>query len=360
MNTVKYTRPEDIKIPTINDYNYSKRDCDEGVSVISVFNQAIKDVVMNNDLLSLFFRKEAETSSRIEGTDVTFEDVFLADGNEKITAEKRDNTKEAWGVVHAVQHGKDQMKKENIPLSNRLIKAMHKKLMEATRFDQGVPGEFRKQTVGVGRHFPPEPQHIENLMSDLEKYIHNDENVSRLVKIAVAHAQFEIIHPFSDGNGRIGRLLISFLFKEYGFTDDVSYFISSYFERHRNEYYTGLENITKNDAWSEWVDFFLRSIIEHGRDMRSKVDEINRLYTDGNFLAFRTVSSQEIKNYIFRQPLFTVPNMIKDFEKRDNKLTNQKELHRTLTDTPHLEVMTDKGKKPKVYRCPDLIKIMKE
>ena len=234
--------------------------------------------------------------------------------------------------------------------------------MENARFEQGVPGEFRKEMVGVGRHFPPEPQHIEGLMSDLEKYIHDEEeNVSRLVKIAVAHAQFEIIHPFSDGNGRIGRLLISFLFKEYGFTDDVSYFISSYFEKHKNEYYDGLENITKEGDWSGWIDFFLKAVIEHGRDMRNKVDEINRLYVDGSFLAFRTASSQEIKNYIFKEPIFTVPNMVKDFETRGVELKNQAGLHQILTKSPNLkDLSSGKGKKRKVYYCSDIMRLMKE
>ena len=308
-----------------------------------------------------FSQKEAETSSRIEGTDVTFEDLALGDDEEKGTQKKRSAIREAYGVVHAIEAGKDVLIKEDLPISNRVIKIMHRALMKGAALDQGVPGEFRKEKVRIGaRYFPPEPQYVADLMSDLEKYIHNDTNTSPMVKIAVTHAQFEIIHPFSDGNGRVGRLLIPFLMKEYGLTDDVTYFISPYFEQHRNEYYNSLENITKRNDWDGWINFFLQSVVEHGDDMKNKVESLIALYTDGQFLALKNIDSQHIKNYLFKRSIFTVPSMIKYFEEAGISLSNKNDIHRILANSPDITVVSPgKGRRQTRYICQEIIKILK-
>ena len=193
-------------------------------------------------------------------------------------------------------------------------------------------------------------------MSDLEKYIHNGLNISPIVKIAIIHAQFEIIHPFADGNGRIGRLLIPFLMKEYGVTHAVSFLISQYFEKNSNEYYSTLEGITKNDNWNGWISFFLHSVAGQGREMKQKIDTLSRLYRDADFLKMRTVSSQHLKNYVFKKPVFTVPDIIRDMEKDNQKVSNKNDLHRVLQSTGDLEALIPgKGRRRTVYWCPEII-----
>ena len=359
MNTNKYLLPEDAIIPTL--HNFDQVIHTKSIAAVSGFNTAIKSAIIEPGLLlPLFSKKEAETSSRIEGTDVTFEDIALGDDEEKNTPRKRSAIKEAYGVIHAIVAGEKILEKENLPLSNRVIKTMHSALMKDAALDQGIPGEFRKEKVRVGaRYFPPEPQYVEDLMSDLEKYIHSETNTSPMVKIAVTHAQFEIIHPFSDGNGRIGRLLIPFLMREYKLIDDVSYFISQYFEQHRNEYYNSLENITKRKDWDGWINFFLQSVVEHGNEMKNKVESLIALYTDGQFLALKNIDSQHIKNYIFKKPVFTVPSMIKYFEEKGVSLSNKNDLHRILASSPDIKVTSPgKGKKQTQYTCQEIIKIL--
>ena len=359
MNTAtnRHLLPEDVVIPTA--YDFDQQIHAKSIAAVSGFNAAIKSAMVEPELLlpALFSQKEAETSSRIEGTDVTFEDVAFEHDEERNAPKQRSPAREAYGVIDAIEVGKDILSKENMPISNRVIKVMHRALMEKATLDHGVPGEFRKERVRVGvRYFPPEPQYVDDLMSDFEKYIHSDTNTSPMVKIAILHAQFEIIHPFSDGNGRIGRLLIPFLMKEYGLIDDVSYFISEYFERYRSEYYNSLENITKRKDWNAWIYFFLQSIVDHGNAMKHKVESLTTLYTDGQFLALKNINSQHIKNYIFKKPVFTVPSMIEYFEERSMSLSNKNGLHRIFAESPDIKVLSPgKGKRQTRYGCKKII-----
>ena len=358
MNTAinKHLLPEEATIPTA--YNVDQQIHTASIVAVSAFNTAIQSAMVEPDLLlpALFSQKEAETSSRIEGTDVTFEDI-LVDSEEENTQKERSPVREAYGVVDAIETGKYILTEENMPISNRVIKEMHKALMKNAALDHGVPGEFRKEKVRVGaRYFPPEPQYVKELMSDFEKYIHSDTNTPPMIKIAILHAQFEIIHPFSDGNGRIGRLLIPFLMKEYGLIDDISYFISQYFERHRSEYYNSLENITKRNDWSGWIHFFLQSVVDHGNEMKNKVESLINLYTNGEFLALKNINSQHIKNYIFKKPIFTVPSMIAYFEKHAIPLSNKNDLHRILTGSADISILSQgKGRRQTRYICPKII-----
>ena len=355
----KHALPEDIRIPTADMLTFDQMINAESIAAVSGLSASIKSTVIEPNLLfSLFSQKEAETSTRIEGTDVTFEDIALEEDEERGTPKTRSARREALGVIDAIYTGKNALEKENLPISNRMIRLMHESLMKKAALDQGVPGEFRKEKVRIGvRYYPPEPQYVSDLMSDLERYMHDDStNISPMVRIAVIHAQFEIIHPFSDGNGRIGRLLIPFLMKEYGLTDDVSFFISPYLERYRNEYYNSLENITKRNDWNTWVNFFLQSVTEHGKEMKNRVDALIQLYTDGTFLALKNIDSQNIKNYIFRNPIFTVPSMVRHFEERGESISNKNDLHRILTHSPDIEILTPgKGKRQTNYICKKII-----
>ena len=350
--------PEDVAIPASVEVN--QKLLTDSIASIAGYNTSISNIALEPGLLLfLLSTKEAETSSRIEGTNVTFEDVVLHE-DDGTPPKKRSEKREALGVKHAIEEGNKAMEADGLPFSNKVIKFMHEELMRHAASDQGVPGEFRKHKVSVGnRYFPPEPQHVSELMSGLEKYIHSDINVSPVVKIAIVHAQFEIIHPFSDGNGRIGRLLIPFLLKEYGLTDTVSFFISTCFEKQRGEYYTNLENITGKGDWGGWVSFFLHSVAEYGGELKRKVNKLIGLYTDGQFLKLRGVNSQNIKNYIFKHPIFTVPGMIRYFEAKRIKLVNQRGLHKTLTDSPDIEVLTQgRGGRQTKYTCPNIVDVI--
>ena len=351
--------PENLGIPSVREVD--QKLLESGIAAVAGYNASITNGVINpNLLLFLLSVKEAEASSRIEGTNTTLKDVLLH-RDDATPSKKRSEERETLGVKHALEKGNESLEKDGLPLSNRVIMSMHRELMRYAVSDAGFPGEFRKHEVRVGSCFPPRPQHVPGLMSDLEKYMHGDGNTSCLVRTAIMHAQFEIIHPFSDGNGRIGRLLIPFLLKEHGLTDTVSFFVSTYFERRRGEYYANLENITKRNDWAGWVRFFLRAIAEHGDEMKRKIDDLIRLYTDGQFLKMKSVDSQHIKNYLFRSPFFTVPGMIEDLKKEGIDLANQRGLHKTLTGSRHVKVLVPgRGRRQTEYVCQDIVDIIQK
>ena len=356
-----YIRPEDIKIPT--SFEYDEKLHANSISTIGKYNTLIESYATNSaEMLFLFTSREAQTTTRLEGTNVTFEEVILEEDNIEKHIHKKSRVEEARGVFDAINEGKRMLAVENIPFSSRVIKAMHEKLMLKALTEQGVPGEFRTLKVSVGnRYFPPEPQHIESLVSDLEKFIHNDANISPIIKIAVTHAQFEIVHPFADGNGRIGRLLIPFLMNEFKLTQRVSYYLSPYFEKNKDAYFTALENITKHGDWDSWISFFLQSTVEYGNEMNDKINLLINLYKDGDFLKFSGSSSQHIKNYILQKPYFTVPQMIRYFERESIQLSNKKGLHKILKGLPDIEVLErGKGRRETDYYCPKIITIMHE
>ncbi|MDE0243466.1 MAG: Fic family protein [Candidatus Kaiserbacteria bacterium] len=351
--------PEDIPIPDEQSVVYDPNLVSDSTLAVGRLDGSIKDYVSDQNLiLSLFFRKEAETSTRIEGTHVTFEGVML-ESEDGDAHEERSARLEALGVVDAIHEGLEALERENIPISNRVIKRMHGALMKKAQLEYGPPGEFRKLQVKVGSHIPPEPQYVPSLMSDLEKYIHDEPNVPPIVKIAIVHAQFEIIHPFSDGNGRVGRLLIPFLMKQYRLTRDASFFISQYFESSKRDYYDSLESITKKDDWNGWIDFFLQSVKEHGIETEKKVDELTGLYRDGEFLSFKSALSQHIKNHVFRNPIFTVPSMVRTLEGSGVAISNRNDLHRILTNCTDVKVLVQgKGKRQTRYTCPKIVQVI--
>ncbi len=354
----KYQLPQDIAIPTPREYHYDQTLNTEAFRAAAVFDDALESSITPPGIFfQLFVRKEMETTSKIEGTRVAFQDMVLSEDKED--DETSPDVLEAFGVRRAIEAGELSLNR-GIPISNRFIKTMHKALMVWARNSHGKPGELRRVPVAVGRrYFPPEPQHIANLMSDLEKYIHRDLDTSPIVKIAIIHAQFEIIHPFADGNGRIGRLLIPFLMKEYKVTHVASFFISQYFEKNRSEYYSTLEGITKNKNWGDWIAFFLHSVATHGREMKQKTDRLSQLYQDADFLKMRTASSQHLKNYIFEKPIFTVSGIVRNFERDEQKVSGRNYLHKVLQSTGDIQVLSPgKGRRKTVYRCPDIIDVL--
>ena len=342
--------PENIPLP--DSYSIDQQSNDAALCAISAYNAAIKRITNPEHLFLLWQLKEAETTTRMEGTRVTLEEVVLDSGEEN-----RSNVKEALGVKNAIEEGGRLL--EERPIGINWIKGVHKALMEHAALRSGVPGEFRNVGVTVGDYTPPERQHVSDLMSNLTNYIHSETYVTPIVKIAIVHAQFEIIHPFTDGNGRVGRLLIPFLMKEYGLTDDVSFFVSYYFERHKSNYIFWLGNITKENNWNGWIDFFLHSIKECADELLSKVEQITDLYMDGSFLQFSNDSSQHIKSYIFHKPFFTIPDLVDYFEENNIPLKSEKGLHRIIANSPDIKISTQgRGRRKTVYACERIINLL--
>ncbi len=223
-----------------------------------------------NLLIRPFLQREAVLSSRIEGTTTTLGQLFVLEAaGEAQTAEP--DAREVTNYVSALNYGLERL--QTLPVSLPLLCETHERLMAGVRGQNKAPGEFRTVQVWLGgatpqgaRFVPPPPPEMREALHAFEKYLHEPSAVHFLVRLACIHYQFEAIHPFMDGNGRIGRLLSSLLLCAEGLMPRPLLYLSGYFERHRRHYYDGLLAVSQQGAWSEWILFFLRGVVEQGND----------------------------------------------------------------------------------------------
>ncbi len=213
-----------------------------------------------------YVRKEALLSSQIEGTQSSLSDLLLFELGEA-PGVPLDDVAEVSSHVAALNHGLERLR-GGFPLSNRLLREIHEVLLRSGRGSEKRPGEFRKSQNWIGgsrpgtaRFVPPPPQLVDETMSDLERFL-NDEKIPLpvLVKAALAHVQFETIHPFLDGNGRLGRLLITFLLCHAGVLREPTLYLSLHFKQHREEYYELLDKVRRDGDWETWLTFFLEGV----------------------------------------------------------------------------------------------------
>ncbi len=213
--------------------------------------------------------KEATVSSKIEGTQTSFQEALIKE--QDLDPEKRDDWKEVHCYIEAMNQAIQEM--ERLPISTRLIKQTHATLLQGVRGKEKLPGEFRTSQNWIGpslKHaifVPPTHQEIPELMSDLEEFIHADNAdiptfVPHLIKIALIHYQFETIHPFLDGNGRIGRLLITLYLLDKGLLRKPTLYLSDFFERNRRDYYDNLMRVREKNDLKTWIEYFLVGVIE--------------------------------------------------------------------------------------------------
>lgn len=219
-----------------------------------------------NLFLYAYVRREAVLSSQIEGTQSSLAQLLLFE-IEQAPGVPFDDVQEVSNYVAALNHGLKRLQ-EDFPLSNRLIREMHGILLSQGRGSSKSPGEFRRSQNWIGgtrpgnAHFvPPPPEHVENCMAQLERFLHDLDNpYPTLIKAALAHVQFETIHPFLDGNGRIGRLFIAFILHHDGLLSQPLLYLSLYFKQHRQEYYRLLDLVRTEGDWEAWLDFFLEGV----------------------------------------------------------------------------------------------------
>jgi Fic family protein len=228
-----------------------------------------------------YVRKEAVLSSQIEGTQSSLSDLLLFE-NEAVPGVPLDDVEETANYIAAMNHGLRRIESGELPLSNRLLREVHALLMAGVRGGDKAPGEFRRTQNWLGgtrpgnaRFVPPPAHEVITAMSDLEKFLHGPTPI--LLKAALAHVQFETIHPFLDGNGRVGRLLITLLLCSERVLQQPLLYLSLFFKQHRDSYYDHLQRVRTEGAWEAWLDFFLEGVVSVASSATETAREIRRL-----------------------------------------------------------------------------------
>jgi Fic family protein len=245
---------------------------------------SIAELIPHPELfLYLYVRREAVLSSQIEGTQSSLSDLILHEIAD-VPGALVDDTREVSNYIDALQFGVEQLRNQ-FPLSNRLLRDMHRVLMKSGRGAEKAPGEFRRSQNWIGgtrpgnaQFVPAPPTEVVALMSDLEKFLHaTDDGIPTLIRAALAHVQFETIHPFLDGNGRLGRLLIILLLQHDGLLQRPLLYLSLYFKQHRSVYYEQLNRVRFSGDWEAWIAFFLEGVLHTATDAVKNAQLLLRL-----------------------------------------------------------------------------------
>jgi Fic family protein len=292
-------------------------EADRVLGELNAFSQLVPDV---DFFIQMHIAKEATQSSRIEGTRTNMEEV-LSD-EQDVAPEKRDDRAEVKNYIEAINTAIQQL--ESLPLSNRLLKNTHKTLMQGVRGETKLPGEFRTSQNWIGVSLknaifiPPHQDDVLDLMSDMEKFIQNQElQVPHLIKIGIAHYQFETIHPFLDGNGRLGRLMIALYLASFNLLHKPALYLSDYFERNKTEYVDRLMAVREGNQMKQWLIFFLYGVkdtaensIQVFKDILVLKERLEREVLP-HFTTRRQKNAQILMKSLYEVPMINI-NMVAD------------------------------------------------
>ena len=272
-------------------------------------------------LIAPYIRREAVSSSRIEGTQASLNDLFYFEATES-EKPKVPDVREVKNYVQAMEYGIDRLK--DLPISIRLICEIHRVLMEDVRGHHATPGEIRRSQNWVGppgcslqeaTYVPPPVEEMKNALGEWEKYLHSAPDAPPLIQCALMHYQFEAIHPFLDGNGRVGRLLITFFLWEKGLLTQPLLYLSTFFDRFRDEYYSRLLSVSKYGDWQGWIEFFLRGVAHQAVDAISDAKKIIGLHAEYRRRLETTKkipeSSYRLIEEIFVSPVLSITGLSK-------------------------------------------------
>jgi Fic family protein len=286
---------------------------------LNAFSQLIPDV---DFFIKMHILKEGTKSSRIEGTQTNIDDAVQKE--EYIEAEKKDDWLEVHNYVEAMNNAIKSLDK--LPLSNRLLKQAHKTLMQGVRGNRKTPGEFRKSQNWIGGaslrdavFIPPHESSVDNLMNDLEKFLHNENlAIPQLIKIGIAHYQFETIHPFLDGNGRIGRLLITLYLMSNDLLTKPTLYLSDFFEKHRSLYYDNLTRARTRNDLVQWLKFFLEGVRATSQNSIQTFKNIIKLRSEAEKkiakLGKKQEMAREFLQHLYSSPMVDSSDVVKLFE----------------------------------------------
>lgn len=281
----------------------------------------LNNIFPNTSLfIHMYVRKEALLSSQIEGTQSSFSDLILFEHNQKPNVSLED-VEEVSNYVKAINYGIGQLKK-GFPLCLRLLRKIHSILLAGVRGSYKFPGEFRRSQNWIGGtrpgnalFVPPPVEYLDNCLSNLERFLH-DKTLPTLIKAAIAHYQFETIHPFLDGNGRLGRLLISLMLVESGLLHKPILYLSLFMKQNRETYYNLLQEVRMDGTWETWIEFFLTGIIHSSKQAIKTATCINKLFQKDRekiaTMGRARFSCEQIFEYLKKLPQVSVKLLAKE------------------------------------------------
>ena len=316
-------------------------------------------------LIRPFMAREAVLSSRIEGTVTTLQQLLMYDLDAEDRPDDGGDAREVHNYVYALHEGLRRL--DEIPLCLRLIREVHENLMQGVRGQEKAPGQFRSCPVMIGRRgqsydqarfVPPHPTDLEPLLRDFEKFLNDSAGFPPVVAAALAHYQFEAIHPFMDGNGRVGRLLIGLLFHARGSLTRPLLYLSAYFEAHDAQYRDHLLAVSQRGTWAEWIAFFARGVAEQSRDAIRRARTLLELQTAYRERLQKKATSAVLLRFVdhlFRSPYVTAPGMARHLEITLKAAQNNVQ---KLIDNQILTNVDPGRKRGRVYRATEILDLL--
>ena len=314
--------------------------------------------------VSMYVRKEALLSSQIEGTQCTFEDIL----NPLIEDNTNRDVSDVVNYIRATEFALERLK--TLPLCNRLIKETHAVLLESVRGQEKNPGEFRYSQNWIGgqgstlknaRYIPPNPEDMLTAMSDLEKYINSDDTLDPLIQAALIHYQFETTHPFLDGNGRVGRLLITLFLMEKDILSTPALYISYYLKMNRIEYYDRMTQVRRTGDYEQWISFFLQAFADSAEDAIHTIDRLTALH-DKSTKLFDSLTKRQrtsvlkVFSYLESNPIIDIQKTATTLEMSYNTVSKVVSI---LIEDGILK-QTDKSGKAKIYSYTEYLDILRK
>lgn len=314
--------------------------------------------------VSMYVRKEALLSSQIEGTQCTLEDIL----NPLIEENTNRDVSDVVNYIRATEFALERLK--TLPLCNRLIKETHAVLLESVRGQEKNPGEFRYSQNWIGgqgstlknaRYIPPNPEDMLTAMSDLEKYINSDDTLDPLIQAALIHYQFETMHPFLDGNGRVGRLLITLFLMEKDILSTPALYISYYLKMNRIEYYDRMTQVRRTGDYEQWISFFLQAFADSAEDAIHTIDRLTALH-DKSTKLFDSLTKRQrtsvlkVFSYLESNPIIDIQKTATTLEMSYNTVSKVVSI---LIEDGILK-QTDKSGKAKIYSYTEYLDILRK
>ena len=314
-----------------------------------------------------FIRKEAVLSSQIEGTRTTFKELLSYEAGQLSMFRDADDVREVQNYVQALDYGLERL--ETLPLSVRLIREIHAILMRGVRGETMTPGDLRRSqnwigrpgaTLAAARYVPPPPDEMLDCLSELEKFIHEDSELPPLLRIGMIHYQFEAIHPFLDGNGRVGRLMVTFLLVAWSLLPQPLLYLSNFIEINRQEYYDRLLAVSQKGAWEAWLLYFLDGVHSQAEDASIRIAQLDSLRSQyrGRFAGMRSRRTLEaLVDYLIGSPITSITQAQDALN-----IGSYQMIQRNIEKLEKLGIVREGtgNKRNRVYQAVEILKILEE